>query len=206
MENDDESTGEARRRRADESLATGFTRIMRAASSRWGVLTDPPVVCAFEAVLVVGSVLLYNIGVLEPGALPIVYALLAIPLLVAVAVDLSLRGARREIVAWLASVPFPIENMNGLLNGVAQNLLVRFEATPPPRAILNAELEKVHTDCFALEYDDDEPEVEVRIGVLDSKINPASVNHRRYLRVQTLVEQALLPLSEKHPIELVRIC
>ena len=40
----------------DEALsnvAERFTRIMRASTSPWGVLTDPPVVCAAMAVMVV---------------------------------------------------------------------------------------------------------------------------------------------------------
>jgi hypothetical protein len=201
-----ELTAADRARRADESVAQSFTRIMRAASSPLGVLTDPPLIGLVEGVLVVTAVSLFNIGVLTKANLWIVYLVLAIPVLVALGIDLSLRSARNGVVAWLASQPFPVENMNGLLNGVAQNLLVRFRGQPPPRTELNIELEKVHDDCFALEYDDNEPEVDVRIGVLESKINPASANHRRFVRVKTLVEQALVPLSEKHPIELVRIC
>ena len=198
-------TRDERLKRADESVSHRFTRIMRAATSPIGVLTDPPLVALAEGVIVIIAVTLYNIGVLVKGQLWIIYLLLALPVLAAIGVDMTLRSARARVVQWLASLPFPVENMNGLLNGVAQNLLVRFRDEPPPRTELNIELDKVHPDCFALEYDDNEPEVDVRIGVLDNKINPTSANHRRYRRVQDLVEQALIPLSEKHPIELVRI-
>jgi len=198
-------TRDERVKRADDSVSHSFTRIMRAATSPIGVLTDPPLVALAEGVIVIIAVTLYNVGVLAKAQLWVVYLVLALPVLAAIGVDMRLRSARAQVVQWLASVPFPVENMNGLLNGVAQNLLVRFRGEPPPRTELNVELDKVHPDCFALEYDANEPEVDVRIGVLDNKINPTTANHRRYRRVQDLIEQALIPLSEKHPIELVRI-
>jgi hypothetical protein len=47
--------------------------------------------------------------------------------------------------------------------------------------------------------------VELRIGVVDDKLNPVGANHRRYRRVRALVERALTPLSEEHGITWVRV-
>ena len=190
---------------AAERLATRFTRPMRAAISPYGVLTDPPVICALIAVVVVISVILYNLDVINEPQLPIVYAAIAAPVLLGVGVNIALGRAHPRLVRWLAELPFPVDNMNALLNGVGQSLVVRFEDAPPTREELNASLEQVHEDCFALELDESQREVEVAIGVPDSKMNPAGASHRRYRRVVQLVEQSLLPLAEQHPIESIRI-
>jgi hypothetical protein len=192
------------RMRADESVAPRFTRVMRAATSPLGVLTDPPWIGVVESVLVIGAIVAYQTGAVT--ALPALYALVSVPLLVALGANLALLGARAKVVTWLAGVPFPIDNVNGLLNGVAQHLLLRFEGKPPSRDVLNERLESVHPDCFALEFHPEEPEVEVRIGVLDTKLNPVGAQYRRYSRVQLLVEQCLVPLHAEHPIESVRVC
>ncbi len=189
---------------AEQSVAKRFSRIMCAATSPVGVLTDPPVVGLTAAVLLPIAIALYQ-TVLAPEQVYVIYGAVALPILVAVGAWLSLLGARRNVVRWLATLPFPVDNVNALLNGVGQNLLVRFAETPPDRAALNALLEQVHVDSFALEYAEEEPEVEVRIGVLDSKFNPAAANYRRYSRTQQLVEDCLVPLSKDHRIESVRV-
>jgi len=191
--------------RAEQSVARRFSRQMRACTSPLGALTDPPLVALVEAVLLVGSIVVHQAA---PDRVPVswLYWIVAAPLLFAVLVWLSLGGARRRVVGWLATVPFPVDNINALLNGVGQTLLVRFDGPPPERAALNAALEQVHTDSFALEYADDEPVVEVRIGVLDSKLNPAGAAHRRFLRARRLVDECLVPLSDDHPIVSVRVC
>lgn len=191
--------------RADESVATKLTRVMKATTSPLGVLTDPPLVCVAVAVVVVVSVILYNLQVIDAALIPVVLAVAALPIVVAVIATVMLAGARRQVVDWIASQPFAIDNVNGLLDGVAQNLVVRFADAPPERDALNTRIEAVHEDCFALEVKPDDPEVAVRIGVIESKINPAGANHRRYRRVIALVEQALVPLHDEHPIEGVRV-
>ncbi len=188
---------------AQSNVAERFTRIMRASTSPWGVLTDPPVVCAAMAALVVPAAILLRLDLLSPAWL--LWALAATPPLAALMVNLALRGAREQVIAWLAAQPFAIENMNALLDGVGQSVLVRFAGEPPTREALNALLEAVHEDCFALDFARDEPEVEVRIGVPDSKLNPAAAHHRRYRRLRQLVEQALLPLHQDHPIAWARV-
>ena len=192
--------------RAQDSVAERFTRAMRATTSRFGVLTDPPIVSAVVGVIVVVAIILFQLGVISPELVPVAYALVATPVVVAIVTSQLLGSARPRLIQWLASLPFGVENTNGLLNGVGQNLLVRFEQTIPERDALNALLERVSDDCFALEFASDEPEVEVRIGVADSKVNPAGASFRRFQRVQALVERALVPLHERHPIAWVRIC
>jgi hypothetical protein len=190
---------------ASDRVAEHFTRAMRAATSPLGMLTDPPVVCAAEAVVVLASVVLYNLNVIDRAGLPIIYAAIAVPIAGAVGVNFSLRTAREGVVSWLAGLPFPVENMNGLLNGVAQHLVVRFSADTPTREALTDMLDEIHTDCFALDFHEVEPEVELVIGVPDSKLNPASAAYRRYQRVQQMIDRVLVPVSAEHPIDWVRV-
>lgn len=190
---------------ASERLAERFTRPMRAATSRWGVFTDPPVVCAVLAVVVLASVITFNLQLIERAHLPIVYAAIALPILVAVAINASLRHARREVATWLGGLPFPVDNVNALLNGVGQHLVVRFVATAPERQRLSELLDEVHTDCFALDFHDEEPEVELVIGVPDNKLNPSTANFRRFVRVRHMIDDCLVPLSDTHTIEWVRV-
>lgn len=178
---------------------------MRAATSPLGVLTDPPVVCAAIAVVVLISVILYNLDILNRPQLPFVYVAIAAPILVGVGVNLSLRGARDKVVAWLGALPFTVDNINGLLNGVAQHLVVRFSGDPPSREALSALLDGVHTDCFALDFHPHEPEVELVIGVPESKANPAGANHRRYVRARRMIDEVLVSVHEGHSIASVRV-
>jgi hypothetical protein len=190
---------------ASERLAERFTRSMRASTSRWGVLTDPPVVCAGLSVVVLASVILFNLDVIHGGQLPFVYAAIAGPILLAMGINASLGGARRAVAGWLGELPFPVDNVNALLNGVGQHLVVRFGEAPPQRQLLTDLLDDVHVDCFALEFHDVEPEVELVIGVPDSKINPATASFHRYARVRRMIDDCLVPLSEQYAIEWVRI-
>ncbi|HZO15276.1 MAG TPA: hypothetical protein VFB62_18510, partial [Polyangiaceae bacterium] len=100
-------TRDERVKRADDSVSHSFTRIMRAATSPIGVLTDPPLVALAEGVIVIIAVTLYNVGVLAKAQLWVVYLVLALPVLAAIGVDMRLRSARAQVVQWLASVPFP---------------------------------------------------------------------------------------------------
>jgi hypothetical protein len=194
-----------RREIAAESVAQNFTRVMRASTSRFGALTDPPIVCVLVAAVVVPAIVLGNLALLPDGALWVVVGLAALPVLAGFGVHVALRGVRSEIIDWLAALPFPLENMNALLNGIGHNLVVRFEGPPPSREHINALLDAVHPDSCCLEVHETEPEVELRIGVVDDKLNPLGANHRRYRRVRALVEQALTPLDQEHPIAWVRV-
>jgi hypothetical protein len=172
---------------------------MRATASPLGVLTDPGVVGALVALLAMIAALLRYFW-LGPRCTPALAAVVLAPVGVALVTWARLAGARRRVVDWLARLPFEVGNMNALLDGVAQNLEVRFAGEPPGRDALNAVLEAVHPDCFALAYHEEEHVVQVRIGVLESKLNPAAANHRRFRRVVALVEQALVPLGREHAI------
>jgi hypothetical protein len=207
--------------RADQSVSTRFTRLMNATTSRWGVVTDPPLIA-----LITGVFLLASLGALGLGLSPLVvrllFALTALPVTLALLVSLALLGARRRVVAWLASQPFPVENMNAILNGLGEGLEITFAGadpegasyrdgaplpttTLPTTAELNAELDKVHPDAFVTDTSEEARTLEIRIGVVDSKRNPASTNHQRYARVQALVERVLVPLAARLPIETVRV-
>lgn len=197
---------DGRRRQANELVARRFSRLMNAASSPLGVWSDPPVIALAGAVTVTTALLVARFVVTPPPSWALWSFALA-PFVLGACAILAISGARAKVVDWLASLPFPVENMNGLLNGVGQNLVIRFRDSRPTRDELDAALQAVHEDCFALEFHEQDPkiEVEARIGVLDSKLNPPRAHYRRYRRVREIVERALVPLSERHPIESVRV-
>jgi hypothetical protein len=195
-----------RRQDAEESMVRRFTRAMRATVSPYGMLTDPPLVALATAVVVM---VVAAIGTFVSGPIVtwLLVALALVPVAVAVVVDASLRRARAQVVDWLVTLPFPVQNMNGLLNGVGDRLRVCFRSSRPSRAELNAALGAVHADCFALEFEGDgDLEVEMKIGVLDSKLNPTRAHYQRYRRVVEMVERVLVPLADEHPIDAVWIC
>lgn len=189
---------------ADESVARRFSRLMNATTSRFGVLTDPPLVALATGIGLVAMLAALRLDA-GAGAVRALAVAAALPIAVACAVSIALLGARRRVVEWLASLPFPVENMNALLNGVGEQLEVRFAATMPTAPELNAELDRVHPDSFVTSGDEAQRTIEVRIGVVDSKRNPARTNFLRYERVRLLVDRVLVPLGERHPIVEVRI-
>jgi hypothetical protein len=195
------------RERADQSVSARFSRIMNATTSRYGMFSDPPLVAVLTGIGLIGFLAALHVGVSRNVA----YALagvMAVPLAVAILVSLGLLGARRRVVDWIASVPFPVENMNAVLNGLGELLEVSFKDGGPTSPELNKELDKVHPDCFVMKVSPEEGPVEtieVRIGVVDSKRNPAATNYQRYERVRLLVERVLVPLSKRFPITEVRV-
>lgn len=195
-----------RRTEADESMAPRLTRAMRATTSLYGMYTDPPIVALGTAITTTAALAL-GVQPNSPIPLPALAVFALLPVLGAVVVALTLLGARDKLVDWLASLPFAVVNMNGLLHGVGDRLCVRFQETRPDRDELNAALEAVHEDCFVLEFEgDDDLEVELKIGVLDSKWNPSRAAYRRFCRVQEMVARVLTPVAGEHPITDVRIC
>lgn len=206
------------RQRAEESIALRFTRVMNATTSPAGVLSDPPVVAVVTAPL-----LLALLGALEAdasqGVVWALGALFALPLVVAIGTSIALMGARARVIEWLAGLPFPVENMNAVLNGLGENLEITFAESCPKAAELNQEVDKVSPECFVTRAPDvtppadekgkaapaDERVIEIKIGVVDSKRSPASSNHKRYERVRALVEVVLVPLHARHKVAEVRI-
>ncbi|MEZ4298658.1 MAG: hypothetical protein R3B70_27145 [Polyangiaceae bacterium] len=187
---------------ASELVADRFSRVMNATTSPLGVASDPPVAAVATAVFLVAYLAARRMDA-PPIAQTVLLVLVAAPLAVAVLVALSLLGARRRVVTWLAGLPFAVENMNAILNGLGDGLEITFKASVPETPALNAKLDEIHTDCFVTDAKDQA--VTVRIGVVEDKRNPAASNHRRYRRVRELVERVLLPLNAEHPIETVRV-
>lgn len=195
------------RERADQSVSSRFSRIMNATTSRYGMFSDPPIVA-----LLTGIGLIAFLAALQLGASTnVAYALagvMAIPIAVALTISLALMGARSRVIDWIASIPFPVENMNTVLNGLGEFLEVNFKNGGPTAAELNQELDQIHPDIFVAKVTPEEgtvESVEIRIGIVDSKRNPAATNHQRYLRVRQIVERVLVPLSERFPISEVHV-
>jgi len=201
------TTSTSDRERADQSVSARFTRIMNATTSRYGMLSDPPVVAVLSGIGLVAFLAGLHLGVSRDVA----YALagvMALPIVIAILISLGLLGARRRVVDWIAGVPFPVENMNAVLNGLGEFLEVQFQNGGPTSVDLNKELDKVHPDCFVTKVTPEQGPVETiefRVGVVDSKRNPASTNYQRYERVRAIVERVLIPLSTRFPITEVRV-
>jgi hypothetical protein len=190
--------------RADQSISERFSRMMRATTSPFGVLTDPIVIAVPTAVGLVALFAMIQYGA-PIAAVRAVEVLVALPITGAVVVTMALLGARGRVVGWLAGLPIPVENMNAVLNGLGESLEVTFESACPSSPELNSRLEAVHADCFVLNASPEAKVVEIRIGVVDSKRNPAATNHARYVRVQQIVDRVLVPLHAEQPIVEVRV-
>ncbi len=189
---------------ANELVAARFSRMMNATTSPLGVAGDPPITAAATAVLLV-AYLAARRSDASPMVQQVLLVLVLAPMAIAIAIAGVLLGARSKVVAWLAGLPFPVENMNAILNGLGDGLEITFKegATIPETPALNAKLDAIHTDCFVTDSKDSI--VVLRIGVVDNKRNPAASNHRRYRRVIDLVERVLVPLHADHAIETVRV-
>jgi hypothetical protein len=201
------TTSETALARAEESVSARFTRIMNATTSRWGLLTDPAIVGVCTApplVALIAAMRLDAAAAVVTG----LEVLTAAPLTAAVLLALALRGARARVIAWLAGLPFPLENLNAVLNGLGEVLEVTFRDASPSAREVNELLDPVSAESFVTEAasKDGEPaSIEVRIGVVDDKRNPAASNHRRFERVRALVEEVLVPLGTRYPIAGVRV-
>ncbi len=203
---------ETARERADQSVSERFTRVMNATTSRWGMFTDPSIIGLCTAPVAVAWLAAVRLDA-SPGLVMALEAVAAAPIAVAVALALALRGARARVVAWLSTVPFPVENMNAVLNGLGEVLEVTFREGGPPTAELNLALDAVSAECFVTKGGEADPKpppgepaaVEVRIGVVDSTRNPSVSNHQRFERVRALVQQVIVPLAARYPVTEVRV-
>jgi hypothetical protein len=198
---------DAAHERADESVSQGFTRVMNATTSRWGFLTDPSIVGVATAPFAVAALAAVRLDAGQ-GIIVLFEVLAILPAIVGLAATLGLRGARANVVAWLAAQPFPIENMNAVLNGLGDALEVTFRARAPDVKTLNVALDRVNPDCFvskSTEDTKDERVLEIRIGIVDSKRNPSGSNHQRFTRVKALVTDVLVPLADESAVVEVRV-
>lgn len=190
--------------RADQSISERFSRMMRATTSPFGMFTDPFVIAVPTSIGLVALFAMMKYGA-PPAAVRVVQVLVALPIVAAVVVTLALLGARGRVVGWLAGLPIPVENMNAVLNGLGESIEVTFASGCPSTPDLNARLDAIHADCFVLQASPETKVVEIRIGVVDSKRNPAATNHARYVRVQQIVDRVLVPLHAEHPIVEARV-
>ena len=198
--------------RAEQSVATRFSREMNATTSPFGVLTDPPVIAVVTAPFLVALVAMIQFEA-RPSLVTTFEVITAAPLACAIVVMIALSGARRRVITWLAGLPFPVENMNAVLNGLGESLSVTFREECPETTAINAKLEQVSQESFVSKSPSpgaatealDLKTVEIHIGVADSKHNPSRSNHLRFAKVRALLEQVLVPLGEGHPIAEVRV-
>jgi hypothetical protein len=198
------------RTRAEENVARKFTRVMNATPAPWGILSDVTFSAATASVILAVGLAIASRASNGAGVIVASLALAAVPVVVTFFASIMLRGSRAVVVDWLASLPFPVENINAVLAGVADTIEVYFEELPPgaslpTRGELQPLLEAVSDDALMLGDRPDERLVEIKIGVVDSKRNPLRTNHERWERLLKIVSSVLVPLSEKLPIERIHV-
>jgi hypothetical protein len=191
---------------ASENVAERFTRVMNATPSPIGPWCDLTVASVLSGILLaVGLFAIRRSS--DPSSLYIVLAVAAVPLTVSALLSTTLGGSRAAVVRWLASLPFPLENVNALLAGLGDTLEIHFEpgADLPTRATLQPKLDEVSDDILLVKERPEERSLEIRIGIVDSKRMPLVTNHRRWKRLVALVEKTLVPLSKTTPIRKVLV-
>jgi hypothetical protein len=202
------TAGDARARAADD-VAERFTRAMNAATSRYGVLTDFAVVSAVVAIPLVLMVRQAAAGDLMSPTTFVLAAMAVIPVLVSMVLGVALRGAREQVIDWIARQPFPVENVNALLVGLSDELEIQFDRSRPKKLLsreaLSARVETVAPDAFATAMAADEMRAEVKIGIVESTRIPIWSTHLRWKSFQRIVEEVLVPLHAEHPIRAVRV-
>jgi hypothetical protein len=191
---------------ANESVAEKFTRVMKATPSPLGVYSDVGAASVISgALLVVGLFVIRRST--NPSSLYVALAVAALPLVVSGLLSTLLGSSRAAVVAWLASLPFPIENMNALLAGLGDTIEVYFEPGEalPTRATLQPKLDEVSDDVLLVKERPEEGSLEIRLGIIDSKRMPVRTNHHRWKRLVLVVEKTLVPLSKTSTIRKVLI-
>jgi hypothetical protein len=202
------------RARAEDGIAVRFSRVMNATPSPWGFVSDLVIAAAASSLIVFAGFLV--IARLDCPAAYVwtVFAVAAIPLVASFVVSLVLaKRSRPQVVAWLASLPFDVVNLNAVLAGAADTVEVVFAepvanaapVTLPTRAELTPKLDAIHPGLFLV---DERPEIRmisIRIGIVDSKRNPYRTNHARWVRLCTLVSAVLIPMHRERHIERLQI-
>ena len=191
---------------ASESVAEKFTQVMKATPSPIGAFCDLTAASALSGfLLVVGLFAIRRSS--APGLLYTVLAVAAVPLAASALLSTTLGGSRAAVVRWLASLPFPVENINALLAGFGDTLEVFFESgsSLPTRTSLQPKLDEVSDDILLVKERPEERSIEIRLGIIDSKRMPVRTNHHRWKRLVLVVEKTLVPLSKTSPIRKVLI-
>lgn len=178
---------------------------MRATCSRWGSLCDPTLVGAVTAAIVLSAVVVHQTGEPSPELRQAMWVLCVFPLTVAIGTTLLLLGQRRRVVDWLGGLPFGVDNLNSVFNGLGEAMELEFVGEGPEQALINERLEQVDENCFVMDFEERGKLATVRIGIVDSKWLPTYSNYLRWQRVKLLVHQVLLPLHDRHAIDAVRI-
>jgi hypothetical protein len=189
-----------------ERIAEKFTRVMNATPSPRGAWCDLTVASVLSGVLLVVGLFAIRKST-DPRLASLVLVVAALPLSASFLLSLTLGGSRGTVVRWLASLPFPIENMNALLAGLGDTIEVVFEpgADLPTRSSFQPTLDAISDDVVYVNERPDERTIEIRLGIIDSKRMPLRTNHLRWRRIVEVVERVLVPLSKTTPIRKVHI-
>lgn len=191
------------KKRADESVATRFSRAMNAATSPYGFLTDYAVAAALAALPIVLVVRQASSGALGSPVTVVLVVVAVAPILIAVVLSATLRGAREQVVDWLAGLPFEVDNVNSLLVGLTDEVEITIEGEAPDRRELQPLLDKIHDD--ALVTSSEGSTIVVKIGVVESKLLPLRSHHQRWVRFRRVVEEFMVPLSKRLKVVGVRV-
>ncbi|MBI5533740.1 MAG: hypothetical protein HY898_13555 [Deltaproteobacteria bacterium] len=189
--------------RAEEAVCARFSLEWNAVTSRWGALAD--IINAFGISAVAGLLLLLAVHWRLTAAAWALGVLAAAPILICVVANIALLGSRAKVVAWLSSLPFPVENLNAILAGFGEEFEVYFEGDAPSRDRIMEHFARVSEDVFVLETHVDQKMVRSRLGVIVSKHNPQRQAQARYSRFRLVADQALVPLHGQHAIARVLV-
>jgi len=191
---------------ASESVAERFTRVMNATPSPLGPVSDF-ISASFVSAVIFGIGLFVIRRSSDPASLYAVLGAVALPFVVSAIVSFKLRGTREKVVAWLTTLPFPVDNLNALLAGLGDTVELVFApgTAMPARVDLQPRLETVSDDILLVKERPEERTVEIRLGVIDSKRVPLYTNHQRWKRLCDVTEKVFAPLAKQSPIERMRI-
>ena len=191
---------------ASECVAEKFTRVMNATPSPLGPFSDLMAASVLSGALVMGGFFGIRRST-DASLLYVVLALAALPLVASALLSASLRSARAKVVAWLCTVPFPIDNLNALLAGLGDTIEIVFApgAELPSRATLQPRFDAISDDVLLVKERPEERTLEVRLGIIDSKRLPLRTNHARWNRFVEVTEKVLVPLTKSSAIERVRV-
>ncbi len=176
---------------------------MNAATSPYGVLSDIPIMFVVLAFVSTSTAWIYTAFSNIPAW--VAPTLLSMPILVCITSHIALRDARKNVLAWLSTLPFPLENVNAILCSSGEHFEITFRDTAPSRQLLMEQFELASNEVIVLDQDEERNVVTGRFGVIDSKRNPYGTAYRRYTRMRDVVSKSLVPLHEKHAIERILI-